>query len=96
MKLTYTLILLSSIISPLYARVGCLDKSMHLEQKFDYKKFHFVQCNCPCEQEYEMTKNGTCTKCSHRRDEVLMSQVNTDPKTLINIARLKQCCTTRK
>lgn len=74
---------------PLYARIGCLDKSMHLEQKFDYKKYHCVACNCPCEQMYSLTKNGTCTECGHRRDEILVQFVTTDPTRLVNIKQLQ-------
>lgn len=85
-------VLLMFIAIPLYARIGCLDKSAHLEQRFDYKKYHFVQCNCPCEQAYSLTKNGSCTECGHRRDEVLIKCVTTDPTQLVNIQKLKAYC----
>ncbi|MFI5333140.1 MAG: hypothetical protein ACHQVS_03490 [Candidatus Babeliales bacterium] len=84
------LLTLTFIVTPVYARIGCLDKSMHLEQRFDYKKYHFVQCNCHCEQAYELMKNGTCTECGHRRDDVLVQFVTTDPTKLVNIAELKK------
>ena len=84
-------LVLAFIATPLYARIGCLDKSMHLEQRFDYKKYHFVQCNCPCEQSYELKKNGTCTECGHRRDDVLVQFVTTDPAKLVDVAGLKKC-----
>lgn len=87
MKKLLALFMLSA--TPLFARIGCLDKSMHLQQRFDYKKYHFVQCNCPCEQAYALKKNGTCTECGHRRDDVLIQFVTTDPNQLINIAGLQ-------
>jgi hypothetical protein len=92
MKLWLPLLLIITITTPLFARIGCLDNSAHLEQRFDYKKYHFVQCNCLCEQAYSLTKNGSCSECGHRRDDVLINFVTTDPTKLINIAQLKKCC----
>ena len=89
MKLWLPLLIFITIATPLFARIGCLDNSAHLEQRFDYKKYHFVQCNCPCEQAYSLTKNGSCTECGHRRDDVLITSVTTDPTKLINIEKLK-------
>lgn len=56
---------------PCGAQMGCMDTSWHLDQPFDNKALHPVDCTCPC-QDYEtdlnrpFTKNR-CPRCGHIR-----------------------------
>ena len=84
--------LLAILWTPLLvARIGCLHNSMDLEiRKYDYKKYHPVQCSCLCEEHHVICPNGTCSECGHRRDYVFIQHIKTDPTKLINIAQLKK------
>lgn len=42
----------------------CLDNSWHLEQAFDTKEYHPVECNCPCRK--LNIAQGECTDCGHK------------------------------
>lgn len=52
-------LILSSI--PLAAGVKCMTNSKNLTEQIDYKEWHSVACNCPC----QVIKNGYCTECRH-------------------------------
>lgn len=84
----FLLILLSSQI--LNARIGCLHNSYEGERKYDHKEYHPVACNCPCEKEYKIHADGTCSKCGHRHSYIFIQQQHTSPTKSINVARLKK------
>lgn len=66
-KLYLNLLMLSAI--RLSAAPGCIDNSYHLTQLFDYKNYHHVACNCPCQKQYKIVpKRAQCQKCLHYRD----------------------------
>lgn len=64
------IILLSALLYnyALLTDPGCMDNSYHLTKHNDPKNLHHVQCNCPCEKQYTMLANGTCSKCRHFHD----------------------------
>lgn len=50
---------------------GCMSKSRELSQRYDYKNYAFVQCNCPCGKSprYKiLADRGQCIYCRHYRD----------------------------
>lgn len=53
--------------SGLRTEVGCMDISKHKDTSdgYDYKKLHYVQCNCPCSRYKHLAKRGKCIKCGH-------------------------------
>jgi hypothetical protein len=53
-------LLATCFMSPLMARIGCMDNSWHLTQKYDNKEMHFVDCACDCNDTL-----GTCALCGH-------------------------------
>ncbi len=56
-------------MSQLFGAPGCMDNSYHLTKMFDYKAYHYVSCNCPCQKQYKiLADRGQCTKCQHYRD----------------------------
>ncbi len=66
-KLYIALVILSTI--KLTAAPGCIDNSCHLTKLYDYKDYHQVACNCPCQKQYKiMSKKAQCQKCLHYRD----------------------------
>jgi hypothetical protein len=54
---------LSLFTASLHATVGCMDNSYHLEKDYDYKQYHFVECNCPCKA--KRTRHNKCAECLH-------------------------------
>lgn len=54
-------------ISPLYAKIGCIDNSDHLKHLYDTKTYHFVHCLCPCRRIMTFKRNQ-CTDCKHYHD----------------------------
>ena len=60
------LILLICYVNFLNCRIGCMDKSYHLDNSkgFDYKKYHYVKCSCPCAK-YPQTNSYMCIQCRH-------------------------------
>jgi hypothetical protein len=68
MKSLYIKLLILSTIKS-FAAPGCIDNSYHLTQLFDYKNYHYVACNCPCQKQYKIiSKRAQCQKCHHYRD----------------------------
>ena len=71
--ITILFVLVSTTI--LRAEIGCMTKSKHLESAFDYKNYHYVQCNCPCWKYETSSDRGICSQCGHyhepRRFEIL-------------------------
>lgn len=53
----------------LSAAVGCLDNSRSLTERFDYKEYHPVQCNCPCWKYRQSSDRCQCVKCGHYHDQ---------------------------
>jgi len=43
--------------------LGCMDNSYHMTRPCDFKKYHYVHCDCPCEDIID--SRGTCRKCLH-------------------------------
>jgi len=48
--------------------IGCMDKSYHVKKKYDYKVYHYVQCNCPCHKYVHSFDRGICPQCGHYHD----------------------------
>jgi len=63
-KIVAILILIGNYL-PLSAEVGCMDNSFHLKQWPDFKQYHYVTCNCPCEQYAHLAERDKCLKCGH-------------------------------
>lgn len=61
MKKLIVSMLLAFLGLPLTASVKCLDNSKHLTEAVDYKEWHSVACDCPC----QTVKNGHCLECGH-------------------------------
>lgn len=55
--------------STLMAELGCMDYSKHTytADGYDYKKFYFTRCNCPCWRYFHSFKRGRCERCGHYR-----------------------------
>ena len=51
------------------ADMDCLDNSFHLDRSCgpDFKKYHHVQCNCPCNRYLRSFIKGRCEQCWHYR-----------------------------
>jgi len=68
----YLILLFLAIASfKLSAEIGCMSTSLNLESHYDYKTYHYVQCDCPCgsSSRYAILKNrGVCRECSHSRE----------------------------
>ncbi len=49
------------------AQVGCMDTSKHRDTSdgYDYKKLHYVSCDCPCRAHKTLNKKGRCNRCLH-------------------------------
>ena len=45
------------------AKVGCMDDSKYLAEKFDTKELHYVECNCPCK--VIVQPHNQCLFCQH-------------------------------
>jgi hypothetical protein len=52
-----------------YTEFGCMDNSKHLctANGYDYKKYHYVCCNCPCDRYAQSFDRGRCEECLHFR-----------------------------
>lgn len=71
MKYTKLILFLALVATPCFratAEIGCMDKSSHLKEKFDYKGYRYVQCNCPCKKHAISSERGICKKCGHYHD----------------------------
>lgn len=78
------IIIATLYIGTLYTAPGCLDNSYHLTQAFDYKNYHLVQCNCPCEKQYKiLSKRAQCSKCLHYRDPYVWDLLRTSNRLSI-------------
>lgn len=56
----------------LRAEFGCMDNSYHMQEAeagvtCDDKKYHYVNCSCPCDEYLQAYDRGRCTKCLHYR-----------------------------
>jgi len=51
----------------LFGSIGCMDRSKHtyIYDGYDYKNYHYVRCNCPCERYQQLPERGECMKCGH-------------------------------
>lgn len=43
--------------------VGCMDNSYRLKKEFDTKRYHYVECHCPCDRIHGITNK--CLSCGH-------------------------------
>lgn len=85
-------LLCSLFLCYLHAAPGCMDNSYHLTRNNDPKEFHYVSCNCPCQKQYRMFANGTCSKCRHFQDPRMSTRrinVVGTPATTIDVKRLR-------
>ncbi len=66
-KLFIAILLLKNFY--LFGAIGCLDDSKHTYtyDGYDYKNYHYVSCNCPCERYQWLFERGKCMKCGHYR-----------------------------
>lgn len=63
-------IITSSLLSvPLHGAPGCMDNSFHADPcvPYDYKNYHYVECNCRCERYSLLYTRGRCGGCHHYR-----------------------------
>ena len=51
------------------ADIGCMDNSYHAQccDQVDLKRYHFVECTCPCDKYAHSFNRGRCEKCWHFR-----------------------------
>ena len=60
------ILLLSLVIKP---KIGCLDNSHYMQEKFDSKEYHYVRCNCKCDQHaakgLKCPGRNQCLECGH-------------------------------
>ncbi len=51
------------------AEFGCMDNSKHtcIADGYDYKKYHYVCCTCPCDRYAHSFDRGRCEICLHFR-----------------------------
>lgn len=47
----------------LYAAIGCMDNSFHMQLNNDKKEYHYVRCTCPCDN--IIADRGRCMRCRH-------------------------------
>ncbi|MGE0010224.1 MAG: hypothetical protein AB7F19_06840 [Candidatus Babeliales bacterium] len=62
-------ILLILFSTRMRADIDCMDNSFHLDRSCgpDFKKYHHVQCNCPCSRYRHSFNRGRCEQCWHYR-----------------------------
>lgn len=72
MNKAYATLILTTIVlncSTTQAAIGCMQKSLNLQEKYDPKVFHFVECNCPCVKYMSQCSrpmpHDQCPKCRH-------------------------------
>ena len=65
MKKYIMMMLLFLVSQPTAASIGCMDNSWHLKKSPDYKTYHYVSCNCPCERYTLLENRGKCPRCGH-------------------------------
>lgn len=76
------------VMGQLFGAPGCMDNSYHLTKMFDYKGYHYVPCNCPCEKQYKiLADRGKCSKCQHYRDPHYSSMLENTTDTPLCLAR---------
>ena len=74
------------------ASPDCMDNSYHAnrcEATYDYKNYHYVQCDCPCERYARSLERGTCRRCLHYhipRD----TKIKVDKSAYINTRKQKK------
>lgn len=76
----------------IYAAPSCVSKSCHLACANDPKEYHYLNCNCPCDKQYEIYANGRCSKCMHLQDPRRSARritVTRSPAPKINIQLLR-------
>lgn len=85
------LALLMSLPVGIVSAPGCQDNSKHLERgTIDYKQWHYVACNCPCEKRYDIRPDGHCSECEHLRARIRLVHPQDTPSTkILNISKLK-------
>jgi hypothetical protein len=68
----YIMLLITLLITPLYAGPLCMDNSKHLEEMYDTKEWHSVECYCNC----DTIKGRYCIECGHLQDAQTYNIVN--------------------
>ncbi len=58
------LLTLTLMIAPLYASNNCIDNTQKLENLFDSKEWHSVDCNCNCKN----LRKDICFECGHKQN----------------------------
>ena len=58
--------LLSYVSAGLEAKIGCMDNSLHLQERYDTKAYHYVACDCPCRK--YLSDRNKCPQCDHFHD----------------------------
>ena len=65
MKRVIILIALLLLSYRVFSRIGCMDNSFHLNKSPDFKTYHYVNCDCPCEQNIILEDRAKCLRCQH-------------------------------
>ncbi len=58
-----------------------MDNSRHLEECYDHKEYHLVQCNCPCWKYKSIANRNQCLKCRHYHDAEPLQFAQLNPYT---------------
>lgn len=48
----------------MFASIGCMENSYHVDGREDFKQYHYVECTCPCQD--VIAWRGVCRVCNHR------------------------------
>jgi D-lyxose ketol-isomerase len=82
-KRILALLALNSLLSAnLFAAIGCMDNSYHLQKKYDTKSLHYVQCNCHCYAKKALPTALKCIECGHYHMPRAWYIVNQDGSTI--------------
>ena len=74
-NLKYLILIFASLnISRINSAIGCMEHSYHMYCPCDYKKYHYVACDCPCSD--IIGERGTCRICYHYGNPV-RGEINT-------------------
>lgn len=87
----YLYLYIISIVT-MYAAPDCMDNSYHLQRANDPKTYHHINdCYCPCEKQYTILPNSTCSRCGHLHDPRTLRHFNhTAAEPTINLAALQE------
>ncbi len=95
---THALVMLVSLFFvSIDAAPGCMDNSYHADPcaPYDYKNYHYVDCDCPCERYAQLYNRGMCGGCHHYRiprDSKLDAALDKmRPRSVTSASRIGTC-----